>query len=47
VERRPAMLIICLAFIVAATILEIKGFPPYDQILFSLVFGALSFIKEK
>jgi hypothetical protein len=37
------MTVVCVAFIVAATILELKGFPTKDQVLFSLVFGILAF----
>jgi hypothetical protein len=42
------ILALCLAFafIIAATILELKGHKPYDQVLLSFVFGLMAVLLK-
>ena len=40
------LLLISLFFGVYAMVLELRGIPPYDQLLWSMVFGILAFLSK-
>jgi len=39
------LLVLAIFLGIYAMVLELKGIPPYDQLLFCLIFGVLAFLR--